>query len=434
MKKKEFNQEKMYELLKLLFPIHRSITGAGLRKTLLHLKKIIPKLSIKSISSGTKVFDWTVPEEWVISEAYLMDKQGNRVIDIKNNNLHVISYSMPINKWIPVDELIKNIYTLPEKPDAIPYVTSYYKKNWGFCMSYNQLTLLKDPEYKAVIKSKFKSGFLNYGELLIPGKSKIEVFISTYICHPSLANNELSGPVVVTALSQWLQLQKNLNFSYRIIFIPETIGSIAYLSKNYKSLKNKVIAGFNVTCVGDENCYSYLPSRSELTYADKVAKHALRYIDVNFKKYSWLDRGGDERQYCAPGIDLPVVSIMRSKYGEYSQYHTSLDNLDFVSQKGLEGSLDTLKKCIEIIENDCYLITKVLCEPKLDKIKIYPTTSFRDLPDEAKTVRDILTYADGSNSLLDIAIKINKPFWNLIDLVNLLEKNKLIKKIPLSIS
>ena len=316
----------IYKFARELWPINRSITGDGLRDTLQRISKHLPALKIKSVLSGTKVFDWTVPKEWTIKEAYIITPKGKKICDFSQNNLHLVGYSIPFKGEVSFDELKKHLYTLPDQPNAIPYVTSYYEKRWGFCLSQEQLDSLEIGTYKVVIESALFDGELNYGELLIKGKSDKEILLSTYICHPSMANNELSGPTVVTFLAKWLLKIGGPQYSYRIIFIPETIGSITYLSRNYKHMKDKTIAGFNVSCVGDDRAYSYVPSRNGKTISDLVAKHVLKWTDSNFVEYSWLDRGSDERQYCAPGVDLPIASILRTKYGKYPEYHTSLDD------------------------------------------------------------------------------------------------------------
>lgn len=399
-----------------LFPINRSLTGDGVRETLNYLKKILPDLEIKSVPTGYQAFDWTVPEEWLVSEAYIEDEEGVRLVDFKVNNLHLLGYSVPVDEWLTFDELNTHLYSLPEQPDAIPYVTSYYTKRWGFCITHNQKQKLnKIGRYHVVIKSEHKSGVLNYAELVLPGASDKEVFFSTYVCHPSMANNELSGPVVTTALAQWLMGIKDRSYTYRFVFIPETIGSIVYISKNLKHLKKKVFAGFNVTCIGDDRCYSYLPSRGGNTYSDKIAQHVLKHIDPAYKVYSWLNRGSDERQYCAPGVDLPIATIMRSKYGEYPEYHTSLDDLTFVTPSGLEGGFNALKAAVEVIENDCYPKVRVMCEPQLGKRGLYPTISEKGSAKEVRDMMNFISYCDGDNSLLDISNLINKKFMTLME-------------------
>ena len=417
----------IYKFAQELWPINRSITGKGTKETLKLIKQHLPQLKINSVPSGTNVFDWIIPKEWDVKEAYVITPSGEKICDFSKNNLHLVGYSIPFEGEISFDELKKHLYTLPDQPNAIPYITSYYEERWGFCLSQEQFDTLENGSYKVIIKSTLFDGELNYGELLIKGKSDKEIFLSTYICHPSMANNELSGPTVVTFLAKWLQEINETDFSYRIIFIPETIGSITYLSKNYKDMKNKIFAGFNVTCVGDDRAYSYLPSRNGKTISDMIAKHVLKWIDPNFIKYSWLDRGSDERQYCAPGIDLPIASILRTKYGRYPEYHTSLDNLEnVVTPKGLDGGYWAIRKAIEAIErNKKYKIT-VLCEPQMGKRGLYPTLSTKGTNKEVLLMMNFISFCDGQTSLLEIAESLNLPIWELYELVNKLESHSLI--------
>jgi aminopeptidase-like protein len=416
---------RMYSLLSELFPICRSITGDGVRETLVLLKNHLKDLKIYEVASGTKCFDWEVPDEWNIQEAYIIAPDGTKLADFSVNNLHVMSYSIPVDKSIELEELQKHLYSLPDQPNAIPYVTSYYDRKWGFCLDHNTRESLKPGRYHVFINSKIEPGSLTYGELIIPGESKKEVFLSTYICHPSMANNELSGPVVSCFLANWLISRKNLKYTYRIIFIPETIGSIVYLSRNLQILKKNVIAGYNITCVGDEGGFSFLPSRSGHTLSDILAQHVLHHMHRNYKNYTYLDRGSDERQYCSPGVDLPISSIMRSKYASYPEYHTSLDNLDFVSADGLYGSFKTIKYCLECLEHNEILSNTVLCEPHLGSRDLYSTTNVVNISG-APLVLDILAYCDGNLSLLEIAILLDVPMLDLIDLVNQLKQNKLL--------
>ena len=418
---------KIYNLCKQLWPITRSITGNGVRETLNIIKQHIPDLTIYEVPTGTKCFDWNIPKEWNIKDAYIIDPNGNKIIDFKINNLHIVGYSIPVNKQLTLKELQKHLHSLPDQPTAIPYVTSYYQERWGFCLSENQRKTLIDGNYKVYIDSELSNGSLTYGELIIKGKFEKEIFLSTYVCHPSMANNELSGPTVTTYLAKWIQ-SKPRECTYRIIFIPETIGAICYLSKNIKKMKQNIIAGYNISCVGDDNAYSYLPSRQENTISDKIALHVLQHTQPDFIKYSYLDRGSDERQYCSPGVDLPIASVMRTKYGKYKEYHTSLDNLDYISSAGLFGAYEVLIKCIECIEYNKIYQTTVLCEPQMDKRNLRPTLGASKTMDiNIKLMMDILVYADGKNDLLTISEKINYPLWNIIDIIKILLKEKLLK-------
>ena len=411
-----------------LFPIARSITGPGVRETLSYLQKLIPGLDIRSVPSGTKAFDWTVPDEWHVKDAYVMDSTGVKVIDFKINNLHLVGYSASIDIFVELDELDDHLHSLPEQPTAIPYITSYYEDRWGFCLSHEQRVKLKSGTYHVVIDADKEPGVLNYAELILPGRSKEEVFLSTYICHPSMANNELSGPVVTAALAKWLVSLKDREYTYRVIFIPETIGSIVYLSMNYKHLKKYVIAGFNITCVGDDRCYSYLPSRDGETLSDKVALHILGNIDHNFKRYTWLDRGSDERQYCSPGIDLPIATIMRSKYAEYPEYHTSLDDLNLVTDSGLNGGFLAIQDAIKVIENNFYYECEVLCEPQLGKRGLYPTLSTKNSNNLVNVLTGVISYCDGKKTALEIAEILGISFFEVNEVIQTLVEQGLVKR------
>ena len=408
--------------------MNRSITGEGVRETLLKIADHLPELIVQSVPSDTKVFDWTVPKEWRVREAYIITPDGKKICDFSKNNLHLLGYSVPFEGSLKLNELKKQLYTLPEQPNAIPYVTSYYKKRWGFCLSQNEFDSLEEGNYKIKIDSELFNGKLNYGELIIRGKSQKEVFLSTYICHPSMANNELSGPTVLTFLAKWINNLKEKEYTYRIIFIPETIGSITYLSINHKEMKKNIFAGFNVSCIGDERAYSYLPSRNGKTISDEVAKHVLNWIDPNFKKYTWLDRGSDERQYCAPGIDLPIASILRTKWLEYPEYHTSLDNLeDVVTPKGLDGGYWALRKSLELIERNKKFKVTVLGEPQMSKRNLYPTLSRKNINNK-KHMMDLISMCDGNTSLLKIANTLNVPAWDLYEIVDKLKYYNLIEE------
>ena len=414
---------KMYQWACDLFPLNRSILGQANRDTLLYIKNIIPELNIKYFFSGEKVFDWIIPDEWQVDEAFIEDEYGNLIIDFKINNLHLMSYSIPVDTWLSLDELNKHLHSLPDLPNAIPYRTTYYTKEWGFCISHAQRNLLKDINYHVVIKSKFFKGQLDYGELIIKGEVEEEILLSTYICHPSMGNNEISGIVVTTALADILLKNKN-RYTYRIIFIPETIGSIAYLSLHSSKMKQLTKAGFVISCVGDNLQYSYLPSRNGNTLADKVAKYSLKNYVNSYVEYSFLDRGSDERQYCSPLIDLPVASIMRTKYGEYKEYHTSLDNLNFISEEGLYGALSIIYKTILILEYNYVYLPLIPCEPQLGKRGLYNITS----NDKSDHLINILAHIDGKLDLLDVAITINADFFDCVKIVKTLLNAELLKQ------
>ncbi len=413
-------------LAKKLYPINRSLTGNGVRETLNILKEINQQLKIFEIPSGTQVFDWTIPNEWNVKDAYVLDPSGKKIIDFKKHNLHLVNYSIPVNGKFSLEELSNHLYSLPDQPDAIPYITSYYSPRWGFCLTQTQRNSLQPGEYTVLVDSEIKAGFLNYGEILIPGESEEEIFLSTYICHPSMCNNELSGPTVTIFLANWLISLSKRKYSYRIVFVPETIGSIAYLSKNLDQMKKRIIAGFNITCVGDNRAYSYLPSRNGETISDLMAQHVLNWTDANYKKYTWLDRGSDERQYCAPGIDLPVASIMRTKYAEYPEYHTSLDDFSVVTEKGLLGGFTAIKEAILGIEKNCYPKACVLGEPQLGKRGLYTTIGTKNSREQVILLLNFLSFSDGKHSLLDIAQKCSVAIWTLYPLLETLLEHQLI--------
>lgn len=429
--------QEIYDLAKILFPICRSITGAGVRETLSVLVDYIDsknenrggvKFDICNVPSGTKVFDWTVPKEWVICEAYIEDSAGKHIVDFKENNLHVLGYSTSIDRWVELDELKKYIYTQPEQPDVIPYVTSYYKERYGFCMSENQKNSLKPGQYHMYIDSELMDGNLTYGEVILPGESEKEVLLSTYICHPSMANNECSGPALLAELVRFLASKKR-RYTYRCIWIPETIGSITYLSRNLKHLKKYVIAGFNLSCVGDNRDYSIVESRYGDTLADRVLRNVLKYQTDKYSKYSFLQRGSDERQYNAPGVELPVVCFCRSKFGEYIEYHTSADDMKLVTPEGFQGSYEVMTQVIAALEYNRFYKINVLCEPQLGKRGLYPTISQKGSYDSVKAMTDFIAYADGTNDLIEISDRIGVPVKRLIEITEKLEKSDLLERI-----
>ncbi len=425
MERIEDKGKQIYQLAEELFPICRSITGNGVRETLKRLSKVYP-IHVEEVPSGTTVFDWTIPLEWNLYDAYIETLSKEKIIQLADSNLHVMGYSEAVDKVVSKEELLNLIYTEPNQPNAIPYVTSYYKKRYGFCMTEEQKNNLKEPYYHIVIDSEFSNGSLTYGEIIIPGETKQEIFLSTYICHPSMANNELSGPCVLIYLADTIAKMKHRRYTYRIVFLPETIGSLTYLSQNYKKMKERVIAGFNISCVGDNRTYSYLSSRYGTTLADKVAKNILEFHYPNYQKYTYLQRGSDERQYCAPGIELPVCVICRSKFGEYPEYHTSLDNMELISPEGLQGTYEVLVKIITALEYNYFYKMACLGEPQLGKRGLYPTISKKGSYDSIKAMMDFIAYADGTNDLIDISNFIHTPIDILIDIIEKLRQNGLL--------
>lgn len=412
----EASGSEMYALLSELFPICRSITGDGVRATLRRIAEIIP-LKLHEVPSGTGVFDWTVPREWNVKEAYVEAEDGSRVIDFRWNNLHLVGYSEPVDVVVSLSELDQHLYSLEDQPDAIPYVTSYYTPAWGFCLAHAARKQLREGRYHVVIDSELKNGSLTYGETVIPGETKQEVFLSTYVCHPSMANNELSGPVVTTWLVRWI-LERPRRFTYRAVFLPETIGSLTYLSRHLDVLRRRVIAGFNITCVGDDRAYSYLPSRNGSTLADRVALSILGSQHPGFTSYSFLERGSDERQYCSPGVDLPMVSVMRSKYGTFPEYHTSLDDLRFVSPAGLQGAFAVLRDCLELIERNRVYRTTCIGEPQLSRRGLYPPLGSGRTGGWVRDLLNVLAYADGCRDLVDLSRLIELPPMDLYPVVD----------------
>jgi aminopeptidase-like protein len=394
----------IFELAQRLWPFNRSISGPGLRKTLTILGELLPGLRLVDIPSGKRVLDWVVPDEWEITAGWLEGPDESRVVDFADHNLHVVGYSEPVDRSLSLEELQPHLHSLPDQPDAIPYVTSYYARTWGFCLSEGRRRALQPGVYRARIDARHFPGSITLGELVLPGRSDREVLLSTYCCHPSMANDELSGPCLLAHLARWLLDRKDRQWTYRIVFVPEMIGSAAYLHDHLAVMKERTIAGFNISCVGDERAWSYLPSRHGNTLADKVARHVLSHETPAFKSYTWMDRRSDESNYCAPGIDLPVASVLRSKYGEYPEYHTSLDALgSVVTPAGLGESFLLYQSMIEVLERHCHPVTCVLGEPQLGRRGLYPSLSKKGSSAGSRLSLDLLSLADGEHSLLDIA-------------------------------
>ncbi len=424
---------KIYELCRKIFPICRSITGDGVRETLRILDNYIfdgtsLHLDIHEIPTGTKVFDWTIPKEWRIREAYIEDELGNHIIDFKKNNLHVMGYSLPIDEWIDRDDLDEFIYTQPDQPDWIPYVTSYYKDRVGFCMSENLKKSLKSGRYHLCCDSEQFDGSLTYAELLIKGRSDKEILITTYICHPSMANNECSGPSLVAELIRFVSQIGDRKYSYRFVFEPETIGAIAYICQNLERLQKNVIGGFNISCAGDDRSYYMVESPNADTLSDRVIKNVLKFRG-SFDTYSYLKRGSDERQYNSPGIEVPMVCFGRSKFGEYPEYHTSADDMNLVCPEGFQGSYEVMTETILALEHNEVYLTAVCGEPQLGKRGLYPTVSQKGNYDQVLAMVDLLGYADGRRDLIEISDKIGVPVKELIPIVIKLVDNQLLRSV-----
>lgn len=418
----------MHDFIRDLFPICRSLTGNGTRETLARIGEHLPELTVHEVPSGTRVFDWEVPDEWNIRKAHIKGPNGQTIVDFADNNLHVLGYSEPFQGRLDLEELQSHLYSREDLPEAIPYVTSYYKRRWGFCLSHNQRQSLKPGQYEVLIDADLKPGHMTYGELLLPGRSEKEVFLSTYVCHPSMANNELSGPAVATWLAKWIASEPR-EYSYRIVFIPETIGSITYISRHLDELRSRVIAGYNISCVGDDRCFSYLPSRAGDTLSDRAARHVLHHGVGDYVSYSYLDRGSDERQYCSPGVDLPVACILRSKYGEYPEYHTSLDNLELVTPVGLAGAYAAFRRSLELIENNGVWQATTPCEPQLGKRGLYPTISTARGANSVRNIMNVLSYADGTRDLIDLADTIGENAFDCLTIIVRLEEHGLLRRI-----
>jgi len=410
--------EEMYSLIGELYPICRSITGDGVRSTLDILKKRID-LKTFEVPTGTQVFDWTIPKEWNIRDAYIKDGKGKKIVDFHDSNLHVLNYSIPVNKKIPLSELKNHLYSLPEHPELIPYKTSYYKETWGFCLSHKQLQQLKEDDYEVYIDATLEDGSLTYGEYYLPGKSSDEFIFSTHICHPSLCNDNLSGISVTTFLAHLLTGQK-LKYSYRFLFIPGTIGSITWLSRN-EALVGQIKHGLVISSVGDKESFTYKKSRRDDADIDRIIQLILQQNEEPFSVKEFSPYGYDERQFCSPAFNLPFGSLSRSAYGTYEEYHTSADNLDFIQKEKLIGTLKLLLHAIYMAEtNTRYINLYPKCEPQLGKRGLYNALGGHvDSREREMAMLWILNYSDGNHSLLDIAEK-SKIKFELLAVISLI--------------
>ncbi len=418
--------QRMYDMAARLFPICRSITGDGFRQSLEIIRETVPGISVSEVPSGTQVFDWTVPREWNIRGGWIRNMKGETIIDFKDCNLHVLGYSVPVHQTVSREELLEHVYTQPEQPDWIPYVTSYYKERWGFCMSEHQKQMLTDEKYEVCIDSTLEDGSLTYGELILPGETADEIFFSTYLCHPSMANNELSGPCVQTELIRYVESLPRRKYTYRFVFIPETIGSITYLSRNLTVMQQHVKAGFVLSCVGDDRTYSMVSTKYEDTLADRVLRNILQFHAPAYHRYSFIQRGSDERQYGSAGVDLPVCAFCRSKYSEFPEYHTSADDLSLISPEGLQGAYEVMVKVINALEHNAHYRMTCPCEPQLGKRGLYPTISQKGSYDAVRSMQHFIAYADGRNDLIGISDILQIPVDHLIPIKEELLKHQLL--------
>ena len=419
--------KQLFDCITDLFPICRSITGDGVRETLARLARVVP-LTTHEVPSGTPVFDWTVPDEWNIRDAYVKNARGERVIDFRRSNLHVVNYSVPFRGRMSLEELRPHLFTLPEQPDRVPYRTSYYQRNWGFCLSQNQLDALAEGEYEVCIDSSLQPGCLTYGELTIPGGSTEEVLVSAHICHPSLANDNLSGAVIAAHAARRLQ-SLSLRLSYRFLFIPATIGSIAWLSANEARVPG-IRYGLVLACLGDPGPLTYKRSRRSDAKIDQAAIHVLQQLGehevLEFSPY-----GYDERQFCSPGFNLPVGRLSRTPHGRFPEYHTSADNLEFIQPAQLAKSLSACLEIFEVIEKDRICLNrKPNCEPQLSKYGLYdPIGGVAESPEFRMAILWVLNLSDGRHSLLDIAERSGLRFRQIALAADALSEHGLLENV-----
>jgi len=413
----------IYQLIAELYPICRSITGDGFRQTMEILRRHVP-LKIHEVPSGTRVFDWTVPKEWNIRDAYVKNSRGEKIIDFQKSNLHVLNYSIPVNRIVSLEDLKEHLFTLPDHPDWIPYKTSYYKEDWGFCLSHKQFRALEEGQYEVVIDSSLENGFLTYGELCLEGEEEAEILISTHACHPSLANDNLSGISLATMLAKHLGTVTR-RFSYRFLFIPGTIGAITWLCLNESSL-SRIKNGIVITGVGDNGNITYKKSRRGDAEIDCAACHILRQSARPGRILEFSPYGYDERQFCSPGFNLPVGRFSRTPYGEYPEYHTSADNLEFVRTEALDDSFVKLRAILDVLENDGLFINRnPKCEPQLGKRGLYSSLG----PDKLSLLW-VLNLSDGGHSLLGIAEKSGLEFSAIRKAADSLVRANLLMEKP----
>ncbi|MFH2033759.1 MAG: DUF4910 domain-containing protein [Candidatus Margulisiibacteriota bacterium] len=415
----------IFNLIKELQPIHRSLTGEGVRETLEVVKQHVP-LELHHIPSGTRVLDWVVPKEWKIKDAYIKNAQGEKVIDFNKNHLHVLGYSVPVKKKLSFRELKANLHTLPDHPDWIPYLTSYYKENWGFCLSHSQLTKLKDEEYEVCIESSLEDGNLNYGEIFIKGESSDEMLFSTYVCHPWMCNDNLSGVALAAFMAKHIASKKR-RYSYRFLWVPETIGAIAWLSRNEDKLRN-IKHGLVITCVGDPGPMTYKKTKMGNAEIDRAVLQVLKDSGEEFRIFDFFPTGSDERQYSSPGFNLPVGSLMRTRYEHFDEYHTSADDLDFIKPEHLADSFDKYAQVVDTLEgNRKYINLSPKGEPQLGRRGLYELIGghkYRAELDNA--VFWLLNLSDGNHDLLGVAERSKMKFDVLKNAADILVEKGLL--------
>jgi aminopeptidase-like protein len=419
--------QEMHGFAAALYPICRSITGDGIRRTLRMIQALVP-LEITRVPTGTQVFDWTVPKEWNIRDAFIKTRDGERVVDFQKHSLHLMNYSVPVHAMMPLSELRPHLFTLPEHPDWIPYRTSYYKEDWGFCLSHNQLMTLTDGEYEVCIDSTLEEGHLTYGEYCIPGRSSEEVLISCHACHPSLANDGLSGLTAAAFLARSLR-ERDLRYSYRFLFLPGTIGAITWLARS-GDIARRVRHGLVLTCIGDKGGFHYKKSRRGDTEIDRAAANVLAHCGEPSELLDFSPYGYDERQYCSPGFNLAVGCLMRSVWGTFPEYHTSADNLEFVQPEQLARSLRVCVSIMDVLENNrCYRSLNPYCEPQLGRRGLYSSTGGEAIAAEVDARLWVLNFSDGEHSLLDIAERSGIPFCRVQNAAEVLRQKGLLSLV-----
>ena len=419
-------KEQLATLIKELYPICRSITGDGVRETLRILQRRIP-LELHEVPSGTSVFDWKVPKEWNIKEAFIKGPNGNKVVDFAKSNLHIVSYSVPFHGRMRLEELAKHLFTMPDRPDWIPYRTSYYKESWGFCLTHRQFQELPDGEYEVHIDSTLRDGHLTYGECFLAGETSDEVLVSCHVCHPSLCNDNLSGVAAMCALYGKLA-ERRRRYSYRFLFIPGTIGSITWLALN-ESRTVSIKHGLVIAGVGDKGRFTYKKTRRGAAEIDRAFQHVLQHAGDDSKMMDFHPYGYDERQFCSPGFNLPVGGVMRTPFGEYPEYHTSGDNMEFISLDALLDSIDKCASAFDIIDsNQTYLNQNPKCEPQLGRRGLYQAVGGQtQTKDNEMAILWVLNFSDGAHSLLDIAEKSGCSFALIKGAADRLAEHQLLK-------